>query len=85
MNLIKRIYYKWRRYKMRKEAQDELSEKLFTDPKVYEQKAKEINCIVDGHKWSSEFNPTKEINKPLNKRVYCENCGMYYHKHEYHK
>lgn len=84
MRLIKSIYYAWRRHKMRKEAQLELSEAMFNDPKKYAQAAKDINCIIRGHKWVSEFDPNQEIRKPLNKRVYCKNCGTYYHKHEYH-
>lgn len=85
MNLIKSIYYKWHSHQMRKAAQNELSEKMFEDPKAYEQAAKDINCIIDGHEWDSEFDPKAEIRKPLDKRVYCKKCGVYYHKHEYHK
>lgn len=83
--LIKSLFYAWRRHKMRKEAQLELSEKMFNDPTAYAQAAKEINCIIDGHKWSSDFDPKKEIVKTFNKRVYCTKCGVYYHTHKYHK
>lgn len=84
MNIIKNVFYKWRRYKMRKEAQTELAEKMFNDPEAYARAAKDINCIIDGHEWVSEFDPKAEMRKPLNKRVYCKKCGIYYHKHEYH-
>ena len=83
MSLIKRIYFKWRRYKMRREAQTELSEQMFNDPEVYKRKAQEINCIISGHKWSTDFDPVKELGKPLHKRAYCKRCGVYYHTHNY--
>lgn len=47
-------------------------------------KLKRLLCLLFRHKWVSEFNPKAEIRKPLNKRVYCKKCGIYYHKHEYH-
>ena len=83
MSLIKRIYFKWRRYKMRREAQTELSEQMFNDPEVYKRKAQEINCIISGHKWSTDFDPVKELGKLLHKRAYCKRCGVYYHTHNY--
>ena len=49
------------------------------------QKTKEMDCIVNGHKWTSNFDPKKEISKPITKRVYCKHCGVYYHEHVYHK
>lgn len=48
------------------------------------QKTKEIDCIKNGHKWTSDFDPKKEISKPVTKRVYCKHCGVYYHEHVYH-
>ena len=85
MSIIKRLYYKWRRYKMRKKAQNELSKQMFNDPIVYEHKAKEINCIIYGHKWSTDFDAKNELSKPTANRVYCKNCGVYYHRHIYHE
>lgn len=85
MNLINKIKHKMHLYKVRKEAQDELEEKLFSSPKTYEQKMNELYCLIHGHKWSSEFNPKNEITKPLADRVYCTRCGVYWHKHKYHK
>lgn len=77
--------YAWRRHKMRKQAQLELSEKMFNDPNAYARAARDINCIINGHKWSSDFDPNKEISKPFTRRVYCKKCGQYYHTHEYHE
>lgn len=84
MNIIKSIYYAWRSYKCVRKLNQNLLKKMFNNPEVYARAAKDINCIIDGHEWVSEFDPKAEIRKPLNKRVYCKKCGIYYHKHEYH-
>lgn len=55
--------------------------------KIKELKVKQLNeidCIIHGHKWTSDFDPKKEISKPVTKRVYCKHCGVYYHEHVYH-
>ena len=83
MNLIKSIYYAWRRSKMKREALYGLSKKTFEDPKEYMKAIKAIHCIIYGHRWSSEFNPKEEITKPITKRVYCKDCGLYYNANAY--
>ena len=44
---------------------------------------KEIDCLINGHQWSSEFNPKTELNKRFKDRVYCKHCGVRYHQHTY--
>lgn len=85
MNFIKKLYYKWRQARMREVAREEALENMFSSPKKYNQVKKDIDCVIYGHKWASDFDPKKELSKPLNKRVYCKKCGIYYHKHEYHE
>lgn len=84
MNLIKRVYYKWRASHLRKMAQEDALAVLFNDAKKYSHVLHEIDCLIFGHRWKTDFDPKKELSKPLNKRVYCKRCGIYYHKHEYH-
>lgn len=84
MNIIKSIYQKWRLRKLQDAAQQEALGNMFNSPKKYSQLKKEIDCLIYGHKWKSDFNPTSELNKPTRKRVYCEHCGVYYHENQYH-
>ena len=46
-------------------------------------KKKNKACFVLGHKWSSDFNPKKEMEKGIKSRVYCLRCGIRYHTHEF--
>lgn len=44
-----------------------------------------ILCYLKGkHEWVSEFDPKKEITKPVNQRVYCKHCGIYYNSAKFH-
>lgn len=44
-----------------------------------------IPCYLEGnHEWISDFSPKDEITKPINKRVYCKRCGIYYNSAKYH-
>lgn len=44
-----------------------------------------IPCYLKGkHEWVSEFNPKEEITKPINQRVYCKHCGIYYDSAKFH-
>ena len=44
-----------------------------------------IPCYLEGkHEWVSEFNPKEEITKPVNQRVYCKHCGVYYGSAKFH-
>ena len=46
---------------------------------------KQLVCLIKGHHdWTSEFNPQEEIKKPVNQRVYCKHCGLYYRSAKYH-
>jgi len=47
------------------------------------QKLKELICLLFGHKWSTDFKPNDELSKPIQDRVYCKRCGIYYHKNFY--
>lgn len=79
MKLIKRIYFKWRAFKLRSQAKKKAQEKLFTSPLAYTKAMNEIDCVIDGHHWSSEFDPKTELNKRFKDRVYCKHCGVRYH------
>lgn len=42
-------------------------------------------CYIKGrHKWVSDFDPKKEIEKPISQRVYCKHCGLIYGSAKYH-
>lgn len=84
MNIIKRIKLYLKRRKLRDEAEDKLGEVILT-PYGYEQKSKQIDCVIHGHRWTSTFDPNSEIKKPLKERVYCKHCGVYYHEPKYHE
>lgn len=81
--IINRLYLAWRSYKLRKQAKNKLQEKLFNSPLQYVRAIREIDCLIDGHKWTSSFDPKTEISKKLKDRVYCKKCGVYYHEHTY--
>lgn len=85
MNFIKKIYYKWRQHRIASAAREEALEAMFSSPKKYTQIKKEIECTIYGHQYTTEFDPKKEMSKPINKRVYCKRCGQYYHKPVYHE
>lgn len=70
MSILKKIYFKWRAFKMRSRAKSEAH-------------MNEIDCLINGHQWSSEFNPKTELNKRFKDRVYCKHCGVRYHQHTY--
>lgn len=84
MNIFKNIYHKWRLRKLQDAAQQEALGNIFYSPKKYSQIKKEIDCLIYGHKWKSEFDPKKKLELPLKNRVYCEHCGVYHHEHKYH-
>lgn len=84
-NFIKKLYYSWRSYKLRQEAKAKLKEKIFTSPLVYVRATREIDCAINGHKWSSEFDPKKNIDKKFKERIYCKHCGVYHHEHNYNE
>lgn len=83
MSIIKKLYYKWRAYKVRSMAKQKVREKLFNSPLAYTRAMNEIDCMVNGHQWSSEFDPKTEINKNFKDRVYCKHCGVRWHQHAY--
>lgn len=83
MSIIKKLYYKWRARKIRSRAKQKALDTLFNSPLAYSRATREIDCIVNGHQWSSEFDPKTEINKKFKDRVYCKHCGIYYHQHTY--
>lgn len=56
---------------------------MFTSPTQFIRANNEIDCIINGHKWDSEFDPKKEISKNVKDRTYCAHCGVYYHEHVY--
>lgn len=84
MNLIKRIKVWLKKIKLKQEAKEKLGEVILT-PYGYIQKSNEIDCIVHGHQWTSDFNPKEELQKPIKNRVYCKHCGVYFHDHKYHE
>ena len=84
MNLIERIRAAFKRCKLRQQAKDKLGEVILT-PRGYLQKSRQIDCIIKGHIWSTDFNPKDELKKPLKDRVYCKHCGMYYHDFKFHE
>ena len=44
-----------------------------------------IPCYLKGkHKWVSDFDPKKELEKPISQRVYCKHCGLIYGSAKYH-
>ena len=57
MSILKKIYFKWRAFKMRSRAKSEAHKKLFSSPLAYTRAMNEIDCLINGHQWSSEFNP----------------------------
>ena len=83
MGILSKLTRTMRIRKMRKEARQKAYEALCLSPLKYSRAIAEIDCIIDGHKWSSEFDPKKEIAKGTTKRVYCKHCGVYYHTHTY--
>lgn len=82
-NPIKVLYYCWRARKLRRQARNKLYEQTFNSPLRYIRTINEIDCLIDGHKWSSSFSAKSEIKKPLKERVFCKHCGIRYHEHEY--
>lgn len=83
MSILKKIYFKWRAFKMHSQAKSEAHKKLFSSPLAYTRTMNEIDCLINGHQWSSEFNPKTELNKRFKDRVYCKHCGVRYHQHTY--
>lgn len=83
MSILKKIYFKWRAFKMRSRAKSEAHKKLFSSPLAYTRAMNEIDCLINGHQWSSEFNPKTELNKRFKDKVYCKHCGVRYHQHTY--
>lgn len=77
MGILSKLTRAMRIRKIRREARQKAYEALCL------RAIAEIDCIIDGHKWSSEFDPKKEIAKGTTKRVYCKHCGVYYHTHTY--
>ena len=84
MDLIKRFKIALKRRKLKQQAMDKMGEEIYT-PFGYLKKCKEIDCTINGHQWISDFDPKSELDKPIEKRVYCKHCGVYYHEHKYHE
>lgn len=83
MNIFERIKVAWNKRCMRQEAREEANIKWLAYPGRRSQIRKEIDCLIDGHQWSSTLNPKAEMKKDIKDRVYCKRCGIKYHQHEY--
>ena len=83
MGILSKLTRAMRIRKIRREARQKAYEALCLSPLKYSRAIAEIDCIIDGHKWSSEFDPKTEINKKFKDRVYCKHCGVRWHQHAY--
>lgn len=45
---------------------------------VPKQKAKEITCVLYGHKWSTSFSPNAVDGKKTKERTYCTRCHVFH-------
>ena len=49
----------------------------------YRRGMKEIDCVINGDEWSSEFNGKREVKKGFKDRVYWKDCGVGYDEDSY--
>lgn len=50
---------------------------------VPKQKAKEITCVLFGHKWSTSFSPDSVDGKKTKERTYCTRCHVFRNDPQY--
>lgn len=84
MGLLSKFKYYLRARAIRRKARERAYEDLALSPGKYARAIREIDCIIGGHKWSTEFEPKKDMNSTgTSGRRYCKHCGVYYHTHKY--
>ena len=49
------------------------------------QKEREITCVINGHVWDHDFDPSSVDGRKLSERTFCKVCGVKFHKHTYQK
>lgn len=76
MGILSKLTRTMRIRKIRKEARQKAYEALCLSPLKYSRAIAEIDCIIDGHKWSSEFDPKRKQPKAL-LREYTANIVEY--------
>lgn len=85
MGILSKISCWLRVREIRRQAREEAYLKLCCSPSHLKQVRKELDCLIYGHKWTSDFQPKGKIDKPQKDRTYCSRCGVYYHEHKYKK
>lgn len=84
MNIIKTIRNRWKLRQFRNRLREQAID-YSNSPGQMLRVSKYVDCLIYGHKWTSDFNPEKEMSKPIEKRCYCKRCGAYYHKLKFHE